>query len=177
MTKITNPPEKIENPLLLFREYMNLERRRIDGLSLEEHDRWNELRGRLEGVFGTLEGGESTPHRERRATPRVPTQLEVQFENDQAIGSMLMTNLSRGGLFIPTYSPLPIGSELKLRIRIDDPETEIVVVGEVASHNLGPRLEMARAGMGIRFKGLSEADQARIDDLYERVVERHLKGQ
>lgn len=104
----------------------------------------------------------------------MPTLLNVCFEDYQDIGSVLMTNISRGGLFVPTDRPIPIGTEVKLRIRIEEPATEIVLLGEISSHNVGPKLDAARRGMGIRFKNLSERDQKLVDDLYEREVSKHL---
>lgn len=159
--------------LALFRAYMQLERRRREGLSPAELDRWNLLHRQLESAFGDVAHSEGAG---RRATPRVPTHLEVCFVDSREIGSVLMTNLSRGGLFVPTENPLPIGSEVKLRIRIEAPRMEVVALGEVTSHNVGPRLDRKARGMGIRFKNLSEADQKLVDDLYEREVARYLGG-
>ena len=163
----------MKDTLSVFRECMQLERRRSAGLSPLELERLLRLRKRLEKVFGGLEG--SRPG-ERRATPRVRTLLEVRFDDDAEIGRVLMTNLSRGGIFVPTEVPLPIGTEIKLRIRIEASSTEVALLGEVVSCNVGPRLDAEQRGMGIRFKKLSEGDQKIVDDLYERVVVRHLAG-
>jgi uncharacterized protein (TIGR02266 family) len=158
--------------LSIFREYMQLERRRSEGLSTAELERCIELRERLDGGFGD----DSSPKKaELRATPRVPTQLNVSFEDYKDIGNVLMTNLSRGGIFVPTDRPLPIGTELQLRIRIGQPLTEVVLPGVVASHNVGPKLNTEMHGMGICFTRLSKNDQKLVDDLYEREVSKHLK--
>jgi Tfp pilus assembly protein PilZ len=160
-----------KDSLAIFREYMTLERRRESGLSPADLRRWLELRNRLESVFGNLEppGG-----RQRRATPRVPTCLEVGFENLRQLGSVLISNMSRGGIFVAMDEPPPIGTELKLRIRVASPAREIVLCGEVASLHVGPGFEVGKRGMGIRFKNLSADEQAMVDELYEKQVARHL---
>jgi Tfp pilus assembly protein PilZ len=162
-----------KDSLATFREYMGLERRRVSGLSSEDWERWQTLRKRLDGVFGTFESPGCSG---RRATPRVPTSLVVQFENLGEMGSLLMINISRGGIFVPIEQPAEIGTELKLRIQVASPSREIVLVGEVVSTNMGPDLEVQRRGMGICFKSLSESDQALVDELYEQQFERHLES-
>jgi len=88
-----------------------------------------------------------------------------------------MSNLSRGGIFVSTERPAEIGTELKLRIEVVAPHREIVVVGEVVSQNVGRDFEVEQRGMGIRFKNLSEGDQALIDELYEQQIEQHLESE
>ena len=87
-----------------------------------------------------------------------------------------MTNISRGGIFVPIERPAEIGTELKLRIQVASPSREIVLVGEVVSTNIGPDFEVQRRGMGIRFKSLGESDQALVDELYEQQFERHIES-
>ena len=161
----------IKDSLATFREYMRYERRRASGLSPQDWERWQILRKRLDSVFGTFESPDGVG---RRATPRIPTSLVVRFENLGEMGNVLMTNLSRGGIFVPTEQPAKIGTELKLRIQVASPQREIVLVGEVVSRNIGPDFEVRRRGMGIRFKSLSERDQDLVDELYEQQMERHL---
>lgn len=152
---------------------MSLERRRANGFSPGELERWTDLRQRLDRDFGALNAPDGV---QRRATPRIPTSLEVRFENLGQLGSVLMRNMSRGGIFVSTESPPAIGTELKLRIKVAAPPREIVICGEVASWHVGPQFEVGQRGMGIRFKDLSVADQAVVDELYDRQVERHLRG-
>jgi uncharacterized protein (TIGR02266 family) len=166
--------KKSRDSLATFREYMSLERRRVNGLSPDELVRWTDLRKRLDRDFGELDAPGSV---QRRATPRIPTSLEVRFENLGQLGSVLMSNMSRGGIFVSTESPPAIGTELKLRIKVVAPPREIVLCGEVASWHVGPHFEVGKRGMGIRFKDLSADDQVVVDELYDKQVERHLRGQ
>jgi uncharacterized protein (TIGR02266 family) len=161
----------MKDSLATFREYMGLERRRSSGLTTDEYRRWLLLRKRLDRVFGPLD---ATGCAARRATPRVATSIEVRFENLGEMGSALMSNISRGGIFVPMDRPPAIGTELKMRIRVASPPREIVLDGEVASRHVGPQFDVRQQGMGIRFKNLSPNDQALVDELYEQQVERHL---
>lgn len=160
-----------KDSLATFREYMCLERRREAGLSPADLRRWLKLRDQLESVFGNLDAPDG---RQLRSTPRVPTCLEVCFENLRQLGSVLMSNMSRGGIFVPMDEPPPIGTELELRIRVVSPARAIVLCGEVASLHVGPGFEVGKRGMGICFKNLSLDERAMVDELYEEQVVRHL---
>jgi Tfp pilus assembly protein PilZ len=161
----------VKDSLAMFREYMRLERRRSSGLSPAELQRWEVLRQRMKSVFGDLD---SPNHSERRATPRIPTALQVRFENHAEVGNVLMTNISRGGIFVPLDTPIEIGTEIKLRIQIVDPPRELALVGEVASCCVGPGMVLGQRGVGIHFKKLSPSEKALFDELYEQQVERQL---
>ena len=164
----------IKDSLATFREYMRLERRRTAGLSASDLARWQSLRERLDDEFGTLDLDGCG---DRRATPRVPSSLVVRFENLGEMGKLLMCNLSRGGIFVPTERPAAIGTELKLRVEVTSPPREIVLVGDVVSHNVGPDFEVQQRGMGIRFKSMNDADQSLMDELYDEQVERHIESE
>lgn len=153
---------------------MHLERRRVSGLSADDWERWQWFRKRLGGAFGNLElpGGCNG----RRATPRIPTSLAIRFENLAEMGNLLMTNLSRGGIFVPTERPAEIGTELKLCVEITSPAKEIMLLGEVVSRNVGPAFGIGKHGMGIGFKSLSPEDQTIVDELYERQMKQHLES-
>ena len=163
----------IKDALATFREYMRLERRRTAGFTSDEWARRQILRDRLDDAFGNFS---SAGYPDRRATPRIPTALVLQFENLGEVGKLLICNLSRGGIFVPTKRPAPIGTELKLRIEVATPHREIALIGDVVSHHMGPDFEFQPPGMGIRFKSLNESDQALIDELYEGRIDRHFRS-
>lgn len=166
---------RIRDSLAIFREYMRLERRRSTGLSALEWERWQSLRKRLDGEFGDLNIPDGCSG--RRATPRIPTSLVVRFEHLDELGSLLMSNLSRGGVFIPTETPADIGARLVLRIEVSTPRSEIRLEGEVVSRHVGPAFAVGERGMGIRFTNLDAQAQAVVDELYEQQFERHLRSE
>jgi len=165
----------MRNMPALFREYMTLDQRRAgaEGLSIAEFKRWSDLKRVLGREF---QPGVQDSKQDRRGSVRVPVRLRMGFESYGEIRESLMTNLSRGGLFVATPNPLPMGATLHLRIRIEESQQEVEVEGEVASLNSGPGLLDEELGMGVRFIRLSDAQQKAVDDLYERSMRRALES-
>ena len=159
----------------IFREYMALERIRSgdDGIPVAEFQRWCQLKKMLNRHFRP---DLADRHEDQRGSVRVPLKLRVGFETYGEARECLMTNLSRGGLFIATSAPLPQGSKLQIWIRIEESSQEIELQGEVASHNSGPGLLSEEVGMGIKFVGCTEEQEKAIDDLYERGMQRAIQS-
>jgi uncharacterized protein (TIGR02266 family) len=159
----------------LFREYMALDKRRgsPDGLNVAELRRWTELKGMLSKHFqpGAKKTGGGS---DQRASVRVPVNLRMGFESYGEIRESLMTNLSRGGLFIATSQPLPLSSVIKLRLRIEESQQEIEVEAEVVALNSGPGLKTEELGMGVKFVRMTPEQAKGVDQLYERSVQRAL---
>jgi Tfp pilus assembly protein PilZ len=80
----------------------------------------------------------------------------------------LLTNLSRGGVFITTDRPAEIGTRLELRLQIEDTGEEIDVPAEVVSRNLGPACESGQSGMRLRFLEMKPEEAQKVAALYER---------
>ena len=151
-----------------FREYKRLERLRdAQGLSLEELERWTQLKRMLTEHFRPGAGHAA----DKQASLRVPIRLRVDFASQGALRECRMTNISRGGVFIATDKPLPIGTELELRVHVGEKGQAVDLRGEVASINTGAGLTRAENGMGIRFAGLSDKGAAFVRDLYGRAME------
>ena len=159
----------------LFREYMLLERRRAvaDGMSIVDFQRWMHLKRILNQYF---QPGVQDSHIDRRESVRVPLRLRMGFQSYGEIRETLMTNLSRGGIFIATQSPLPLASILRVWIRIEESGQEIDVEGEVASHNSGPGLLSEELGMGVKFIRMTPEQEKAVDDLYERSMRRAIEN-
>ena len=103
---------------LLFREYIHLERKRTSkGLSPRELQRWTALKRVLGKEFSP---GLSDEKADQRGSVRIPTRLAVAFRSSGELRSSLMTNLSRGGVFIATEQPVEIGTHLELQLRIEE---------------------------------------------------------
>jgi hypothetical protein len=87
-----------------FREYVRLDRQRREaGLSLEEMHRWQALKR-----FLSIHFAPDRPEKvdEQRDSVRVPTRIKVSFAADPDLAHCLMTNVSRGGMFVRTDHPL-----------------------------------------------------------------------
>jgi uncharacterized protein (TIGR02266 family) len=105
----------------------------------------------------------------RRLT-RVPIHLEVEYRTTGNFLVSFSTNLSKGGIFLQTQTPLPIGNRVKLKLHvpaIDDPlelEATVAWVRDKATAD-GP------TGMGLEFDTMEEP----YGDVIDRVV-RSFKG-
>lgn len=102
--------------------------------------------------------------RERRKHKRVPARIWIKYGNAEQFFTDYIQNISRGGIFVPTYNPLPKGT--RLRISFSLPywdaliETQGVVVHSVRSN---PMQGATPAGMGIQFQTLREEYLELID--------------
>lgn len=104
----------------------------------------------------------------QRKSERVTLALEIHY---RSAGSFLVTfsvNLSRGGLFVETQTPLAAGTPIELRIFTPDSDT-IALAGTVAWVRTP---EQARAGqppgMGIAVSTPEERYGVLVDDIATR---------
>jgi uncharacterized protein (TIGR02266 family) len=149
-----------------FRQFLYLDRKRAaERLSPSELRRWLKLKRILNQEFSP---NTSYERAERRESVRVPVRLRISFTDLGELRGSLMTNLSRGGVFIATDRPAEIGTRLELRIHIEDTGEEIDVPGQVVSQNVGPNFESGQCGMGLRFLEMKPEVGRKVEALYER---------
>jgi len=151
-----------------FREYVRLDRQRREaGLSLDEMNRWRMLKR-----FLSIHFAPDRPEKvdEQRESVRVPTRINVSFAADRELARCLMTNLSRGGLFVQTEHPLEIGTTFTLVIHVSSPPRDIAVPVEVVSVGVGPKFSRDKRGMGLRFVEMSPETDKQLRELYEGLV-------
>jgi uncharacterized protein (TIGR02266 family) len=152
-----------------FREYKRLERIRDEkGFSLQDLERWTSLKRMLTEHFRPGAGQEIA---DKQSSLRVPIRLRVEFGTRGALRQSLMTNISRGGVFVSTDDPLPIGTPLELRVRIDEDGQEQVLRGDVVSVNTGASMTSGERGMGVSFSNLSADDEAWVKQLYGQAMD------
>lgn len=167
-------PQTMRDPAQRLREYAQLDRKRADqGLTPVELKRWIALKRALSAEFTP---GVSAERADQRNSVRVPTRLAVSFRNEGELRRDLMTNLSRGGLFVETDQPCEIGTRLLLRIDLGEGDEMLEVPTEVVSLNVAPDLRTERHGMGLRFLTLDAEVQQRVDAFYERKLKEAARG-
>ena len=110
---------------------------------------------------------EGTPlmTRGRRMHERAPVVLAVSYRSTGGFLVSYSLNISRGGLFLESDSPLPVGTSLTLRMQIPGGSTE---AHEIQGHVAWIREEESeegRPGMGLAFDGVDESMGQLIDDL------------
>jgi uncharacterized protein (TIGR02266 family) len=106
---------------------------------------------------------------ENRKHPRVPTAVRCWCEAETVTVYARAINLSEGGVFVHTHTPLAPGALTRLRlVASDEPITAQarVVWTREAKSNEQP------AGMGLSFEGLEPGTLERLRELIrsERVV-------
>src|SRR5690349_19145859 len=119
---------------------------------------------------------------ERRVDARAPIELKVEYKRLNTFFADYTKNISRGGTFIRTSRPLPVGTEFLFLLFVPQLEQPLRIHGEVqwvvagtgeADSNETPTVGHATSdgsepGMGIRFV-YREGDSR---DEIARVVER-----
>lgn len=106
-----------------------------------------------------------------RAAPRVEARLQVRYGVDQSqLLDNYLINISTGGLFLETSSPLPEETPLVLEFALPDRPKPIRCRGRVAWVNPSqtPRKPDLPAGMGIQFVDLALADMQAIREFIKQ---------
>lgn len=151
-----------------FREYVRLDRqRREGGLTPAEAHRWQALKRFLSSHFAP-DRPAGVP--DTRDSVRVPTRIKASFATDFELHRCLMTNVSRGGVFVQTDHPLELESCFTLTIHVDSPRREISVPVQVVSVGIGPAFARKKQGMGLRFLEMSPETEKQLRELYESAV-------
>jgi len=100
-----------------------------------------------------------------RRDSRIPAKLEVAYRTQGAFLMAYSVNLSKGGVFLETATPLAIGTEVTLRLEVPD-AGEFELVGLVAWVRQAEP-DGLPDGMGIKLRELDE----RYGDLIDRMVQ------
>ena len=109
----------------------------------------------------------------RRQFPRFATCLEVVFEDHPELSGQYASNISRGGLFVRTENPPPLGSKVRLTLQLPDgsvARTEAEVVHRVDADEARERGGFA--GVGIAFSPDDGALKERMEQMFVRFPER-----
>jgi type IV pilus assembly protein PilZ len=102
------------------------------------------------------------PERERRIDVRSPIELKVEYKRLNTFFADYTKNISRGGTFIKTTKPLPVGTEFLFKLFVPGRDIPLTVHGEVQRIIDDPADD---AGMAIKFvyrEGDPQAEIARI---------------
>lgn len=154
----------MDDPNRLLLELTRIQRKLTgEGLTVEELERSDAIRRQLDRHFAS---GSKARMPNQRRSPRIPTRLHCSFESLGTFEQALITNLSHGGVFIKTVSPLPIGSKLRICIRIAETKAQLDLPGVVVWHNLGPSCDTCESGMGVAFAATDAEIVAQINKLF-----------
>ena len=67
---------------------------------------------------------------ERRGEPRRPIELKVEYKRLNTFFADYTKNISRGGTFIKTRRPLPIGTEFLFKLLVPGRDQPLTIHGE-----------------------------------------------
>jgi len=100
--------------------------------------------------------------RENRRSARIAVSqgLWVSWHASGPSNISRVRDLSAGGVFISTATPVPVGTEVQLLFAL--PEGEMHIHGIVRYAN-------ADKGLGVEFTRMGEADRARLQELLRRL--------
>ncbi len=90
----------------------------------------------------------------RRKSNRVPIELKVEYRKMNTFFSDYTKNISKGGTFIKTERPLPVGTEFVFKLFVPALNKPFELRGRVVWHNTPENKqnpEVPESGMGIRF--------------------------
>ncbi len=113
---------------------------------------------------------------DRRYEIRAPIELKVEYKRLNTFFADYTRNISRGGTFIRTTRPLPIGTEFLFKLFVPQMGEPLRVQGEVqwiiteADVAEGRAPEGGEPGMGIRFTYRQGSTQEEIDRVVERLM-------
>jgi type IV pilus assembly protein PilZ len=103
------------------------------------------------------------PGPEGRQHTRAPIELKVDYKKLNSFFADYTKNISKGGTFIKTNKPLPIGTRFIFKLTVPQRTAPFELLGEV----VWASGDGEEAGMGIKF--VYSTDQQRSD--FEGVVE------
>jgi len=108
---------------------------------------------------------------ERRESGRAALELPVEYDRLNALLSDYTHNISRGGTFIRTERPLPVGTVLSFTIRAPRLGEPIVIRGAVRwVVEVGGARPGRPAGMGISFVYDSPEGKESIEGRLDRLM-------
>lgn len=109
---------------------------------------------------------------DKRAHPRIPIELRVDYPKLNAFFADYTRNISKGGTFIRTKQPLPKGTRFVFRLSVPTLNEPILLEGEVAwTRGEG---EGGDSGMGIRFLYADQEARSRVERMVEKLMAENL---
>lgn len=108
---------------------------------------------------------------EKRNDGRAPIELKVEYKRQNAFFADYTRNISRGGTFIRTTRPLPIGTEFVFKLFVPKLDEPLRLIGEVSwIVTEAEATEGREPGMGIRFTYREGATKEDVEHLVERLM-------
>jgi len=114
---------------------------------------------------------------EKRAHIRAPIELKVEYKKMNTFFADYTKNISKGGTFIKTDRPLPVGTEFLFRLVIPRLSEPVEIKGTVVWINEKDKLahpEVEELGMGIQFIYRDTGQRKEFEDMVEGMMRESL---
>jgi uncharacterized protein (TIGR02266 family) len=131
-----------------------------------------EERDAFDSFLIALERGAAWPDRSGRRFERFPIQMRVVYRHNGEARREHTDNLSRGGLFILSFDPPPVGTSLQLELFVPGRQDGLPLEGKVM-HTVSAEEAASRgvrSGAGVQFSGNHEAVRAAVEGVLAGVV-------
>lgn len=103
--------------------------------------------------------------RERRAHPRIPIKLKVEYTSLTDFFVDYATDISHGGMFVSTERELKVGKPVNVRFVLPGTKEAFEASGKVVR-----RSDKPAKGVGIKFDPLSDSAKALIEKLWQEHI-------
>jgi type IV pilus assembly protein PilZ len=103
---------------------------------------------------------------EMRQFARAPIELKVDYKKLNSFFADYTKNISKGGTFIKTKKPLPIGTRFLFKLTVPHREEPFELLGDVVWSNG----EGEEPGMGIRFIYSDDNQRAEFEGVVEKLM-------
>jgi len=107
---------------------------------------------------------------DQREHARAPIELKVDYKKLNSFFADYTKNISKGGTFIKTRKPLPVGTRFLFRLTVPGRPLPFELNGEVV--HAGP--SGPEAGMGIRFVWSEDSERRAFESVVEGLMEQSL---
>jgi type IV pilus assembly protein PilZ len=107
---------------------------------------------------------------DKRSDDRAPIELKVEYRRLNAFFADYTKNISRGGTFIATNRPLPIGTEFVFRLYVPSLGEPISLRGRVRWIVEDGDPAGREAGMGIRFVFAEDTEKLAVEAVVEKLM-------
>jgi type IV pilus assembly protein PilZ len=108
---------------------------------------------------------------ERRKSPRAPIELKVEYKRLNTFFADYTKNISRGGTFIGTERPLPVGTEFVFALGVPRLAEPLKLQGKVIWIVQSEEASRANpAGMGIEFVYADDSERLFKESAVERLM-------
>lgn len=108
---------------------------------------------------------------EKRADPRAPIELKVEYRRLNTFFADYTKNISRGGTFIKTHKPLDIGTDFIFKLYVPTLDEPLRLEGKVQwIINPGEEAPGEHPGMGIQFQYKDKIKREDIETIVEKLM-------